>query len=94
MSTQVPHYQEETQRFGPPQGQSGQWQPQTGGRRHGKPFFLTSEFFVLLGVILALVIAAAVSDSFDAPRMWTLVTVLGGAYILSRGLSKAGVPRD
>jgi len=64
------------------------------GRSGRKPFFLTSEFLVLLATIAALVIAAAVSDEFDARRVWTLVTVLSAAYIVSRGLSKIGHHHD
>jgi hypothetical protein len=42
---------------------------------------------ILAGVIL---IAAAASDSFDDNRAWTLVTIIGAAYIISRGLAKSG----
>jgi hypothetical protein len=28
--------------------------------------------------------------NFDAPLMWTLVTVVASAYVLSRGLAKSG----
>jgi hypothetical protein len=37
-----------------------------------------------------LLIAAAASDSFDDNRAWTLVTIVVAAYILSRGVAKAG----
>jgi hypothetical protein len=93
-----------TQRFGEGQGgqqggygdsQGGQqggfgWSPQQhqSRRRGEKPFFLTSEFLVLLASIAAVVIAAAVADNFGADRAWTLVTVLAAAYMVSRGLSK------
>ncbi len=53
-----------------------------------KRFFLTSEFLTMLTAVTAIVIAAAVADNFDAPRAWTLVTILAAAYIVSRGLSK------
>jgi hypothetical protein len=55
-----------------------------------KPFFLTSEFLTLIGAIAAVAIAMAVSDVLDATRGWTLVTVLAAAYMLSRGIAKAG----
>ncbi len=94
MSTQTPHYSEEgtTQRYGNPGGgeSRGMWSTAPTQRRKSKPFFLTSEFLVLLSAILAVVIAAAVADNFDAPQAWTLVTFLSAAYILSRGLSKIG----
>jgi hypothetical protein len=62
-----------------------------------KPFFLTSEFVVWALTVIALLIAGAVtkagtdgSDVFSASTVWTLVTVIGFAYIISRGISKAG----
>ena len=59
-------------------------------RRRPKPFFATSEFLTLLAGIAAIAIAAAVADNFEAPRAWLLITILCGAYIVSRGLSKIG----
>jgi hypothetical protein len=56
--------------------------------RRAKPFFLTSEFLTLVAAIAAIAIAAAVADDFDAPRAWTLITIVSAAYIVSRGLSK------
>ena len=60
-----------------------------------KPFFLTSEFLVWLITIIALLIAGAVTgddngDDFPASIVWTLFTVISFAYIISRGISKAG----
>lgn len=62
-----------------------------------KPFFLTSEFAVWLLTVIALLIAGAVtkngdgrSDVFSATTVWTLVTIMSFAYIISRGISKAG----
>ncbi len=55
-----------------------------------KPFFLTSEFLVLAGILAALAIAMAVLDNFDANRGWLLITIIGAAYIVSRGLAKSG----
>jgi di/tricarboxylate transporter len=68
-------------------GWSGGHQPR---RKREKPFFLTSEFLTMLALIAAVAIAGAVSDELDARRAWTLITVLGAAYIVSRGLSKIG----
>ena len=53
-----------------------------------KPFFLTSEFITMVALIAALAIAGAVADLLDASKVWTLITVVAAAYILSRGLSK------
>jgi hypothetical protein len=55
-----------------------------------KPFFLTSEFLTLIGTIAAIAIAMASLDNFDAPRGWTLITAVASAYIVSRGIAKAG----
>src|SRR5512133_3758161 len=51
---------------------------------------LTTEFWAMLLLAGGLLIAAAASDSFDDNRAWTLVTVIGAAYILSRGVAKSG----
>ena len=51
---------------------------------------LTTEFWAMVGLIAAILIAAAVSDSLNDIRAWTLVTVVGAAYIVSRGLAKMG----
>jgi hypothetical protein len=50
---------------------------------------LTTEFWAMLLLIIAILIAAAISDSLNDIRAWTLVTIIGAAYILSRGFAKA-----
>ena len=65
----------------------GGWTPAQ-RRRQKKPFFLTSEFLTMLAGVVAIAIAAAVADNFEAPRAWTLITIVVAAYIISRGLSK------
>lgn len=82
--------------------------PQSGGgsdaqvgvvAQHGRPgvyiypFWQRTEFWVMALTSLAIAIAAAVDDGFDSRGAWTLITVLGTAYILSRGLAKRE-PRD
>jgi len=54
--------------------------------------FQTTEFFAMLGVIAAIIIVGYVNDSdtLDAQRIWTLVAVVASAYMISRGLAKAG----
>lgn len=61
------------------------------------PFTRTSEFWVFLVTALAVLIAgSAVSANGDqadvlaADRVWLYVTLLASAYLLSRGLAKAG----
>jgi hypothetical protein len=94
----------ETQRFqGSPQQHrdSGQGQYQGSGfgpSRHlsVRSTFKTTEFWIFVVVSLALLIAAAVTDSgvdgqgFGAKQAWLYVTVLAVAYMLSRGLTKFG----
>ena len=55
-----------------------------------KPSFLTTEFYAMVGLIVALLIAAKVSDSLDDVRAWTLISAIGIGYMLSRGLAKSG----
>ncbi len=76
--------------------QSGQgWgQPWMGyGQRpwaETKPFFMTSEFLAFVIGAAAILIAAAVADNFDAPRAWLYASIIAAAYIVSRGIAKAG----
>ncbi len=97
-----PAYQE-TSQF-PPSGQQ-QW---TGGQgSHGNPVhhrpsfnvksaLKTTEFWVLVVVSVALLIAAAVTDQgddgqgFGSQDAWMFITILGAAYMISRGLTKFG----
>lgn len=72
------------------QQHQGGWGGSQPRRKREKPFFMTSEFLTMLALIAAIAIAAAVADDFDARRAWTLITVVGAAYIISRGLSKIG----
>ena len=57
------------------------------------PFWQRTEFWVMALTSLAIAIAAAVDDGFDSRGAWTLITILGAAYIVSRGLAKRE-PRD
>ena len=53
--------------------------------------FKTTEFFVMLAGIAAIVVVGYASDdSLNAARIWTLVAVIASAYMVSRGLAKAG----
>jgi hypothetical protein len=61
------------------------------GRRETKPFFRTSEFWVYAAATAAvLIFGYSGSDEMNTFRTWLLVSVLSGAYILTRGLSKSG----
>ena len=50
----------------------------------------TTEFWAMGGVIAAILIASAVSDSLNDVRAWTLVAAVAIGYMLSRGLAKSG----
>lgn len=55
-----------------------------------KSFSKTSEFFVWLGTVLAILFASYVMDGFAAQEAWRFVTYLSVGYMISRGLAKAG----
>uniref|UniRef100_A0A942Y9B0 Uncharacterized protein n=1 Tax=Neobacillus citreus TaxID=2833578 RepID=A0A942Y9B0_9BACI len=63
-----------------------------------KSAFKTTEFYVWLVVSVAILIASAVVDDadeghsgFGADQAWLYVALVTVAYILSRGIAKAGV---
>ncbi|HEU4448514.1 MAG TPA: hypothetical protein VFR63_00865 [Gaiellaceae bacterium] len=65
----------------------------TGAHDETKWAPLTTEFWAMALLIAAILIAAAISDSLDDTRAWLLVTIIGAAYIVSRGIAKAGTDR-
>jgi hypothetical protein len=64
--------------------------PMATRREETKASFLTTEFWAMVGVIAALLVAAQQADNFDAPRAWTLVAAVAIGYMVSRGLAKSG----
>jgi hypothetical protein len=50
----------------------------------------TTEFFAMVAVIAAILIATAISDSLNDVRAWTLVAAVAIGYMISRGLAKSG----
>ena len=65
-----------------------------------KQAFKTTEFWAMLGLIVAILVSAAVikggddgTDQFIAKQAWLYVSILGGAYFISRGLAKSGSPQ-
>ncbi len=44
----------------------------------------------MAGVIAAILVASAVSDSLGDVRAWTLVAAVSIGYMISRGLAKSG----
>jgi hypothetical protein len=63
----------------------------TGVHDESKWSLLTTEFWAMVLVIAAILIATAVSDSLNDTRGWLLVTIVATGYIVSRGIAKAGV---
>ena len=55
-----------------------------------KPFFLTSEFWGSVLLLVALAIGAATSDTVDARLFWELATAITIGYVISRGIAKSG----
>lgn len=57
-------------------------------RMNVKSALKSTEFWVLVVGVIAILIAAKQSDGFDAREAWQYITWLSIAYILSRGLTK------
>ncbi|MEW2524149.1 hypothetical protein [Streptomyces sp. NPDC047071] len=62
-----------------------------------KPAFKTTELFVYVASVIAVLIASAVVgdgddgiDRFAADQAWLYVTLLTMGYLISRGLAKSG----
>jgi hypothetical protein len=63
-----------------------------------KQAFKTTEFWAMVGVIVLILISAAMikggdtagTDEFIARQAWLYVAIVASAYMISRGLAKAG----
>ena len=62
-----------------------------------KQAFKTTEFWAMLGLVVAILVSAAVinggdngTDEFIARQAWLYVSILGAGYFISRGLAKSG----
>ena len=62
-----------------------------------KQAFKTTEFWAMAALVGAILVSAAVikggddgTDQFIARQAWLYVSILGGAYFISRGLAKSG----
>jgi hypothetical protein len=55
-----------------------------------KPFWLTSEFLVTAVAVAAFAIVLGTNDLVDGFRGWLLIAIICSAYVISRGLAKAG----
>jgi hypothetical protein len=74
-----------------------------GGRRRSrwletKPFAMTSEFWLTVaGIAAVLIVGYVIHDdepTFNLFRAWMLATIIASAYIVSRGLAKSGSSRN
>ena len=78
-------------------------QVQRGGRSRRlttetKQAFKTTEFWAMVGVVVAILVSAAVinggdshgTDEFVARQAWLYVAIVAGAYFIGRGLAKSG----
>ena len=61
--------------------------------------FKTTEFWAMVAIVMGILVASwAVDagggndDAFPAVRAWLYVAIVASAYIVSRGLAKAGSP--
>ena len=55
-----------------------------------KPSFLTTEFYVMIALIIATIVAGESNSSWDDRWVWQVVAAIGIGYMLSRGLAKSG----
>jgi hypothetical protein len=62
-----------------------------------KQAFKTTEFWAMVGLVVAILVSAAVinggdngTDEFIARHAWLYVSILGAGYFISRGLAKSG----
>ena len=62
-----------------------------------KASFKTSEFWAMIVLVVSILVSAALidggdngTDEFIAKQAWLYVSILGGAYFISRGLAKSG----
>jgi hypothetical protein len=65
-----------------------------------KQAFKTTEFWAMLVLVVSILVSAAAikggdngTDEFIARNAWLYVSILGGAYFISRGLAKSGSPQ-
>jgi uncharacterized MAPEG superfamily protein len=63
-----------------------------------KQAFKTTEFWAFVAIVVAILVSAAAikggdtggTDEFIARNAWLYVSIVTGAYLISRGLAKAG----
>jgi F0F1-type ATP synthase assembly protein I len=87
-----------TSRTGPLVGADLEARPARSGGDETKPSWKTTELFVYLAAVIAVLIASQVvgngaghaNDYFAADKAWWYITLLTIGYLVSRGLAKSG----
>ena len=87
-----------TSRTGPLIGTDREAGPARSGGDETKPSWKTTELFVYLAAVIAVLIASQVvgdgaghaNDYFAADKAWWYITLLTIGYLVSRGLAKSG----
>jgi hypothetical protein len=60
------------------------------GSTEARPGIITTEFWLTLLAGAAVVIVSYIDDALDVDQGWTLGIALVAAYVISRGIAKAG----
>jgi hypothetical protein len=60
------------------------------GSTEARPGIITTEFWLTLAAAAAVVIVSYLDDALDVEHGWTLGIALIAAYVISRGIAKAG----
>jgi hypothetical protein len=68
----------------------GERAPRRVGWAETKPSFLTTEFYAMIGVIVATIVAGESNGSWDDRWVWQVVGAIAIGYMVSRGLAKSG----
>jgi hypothetical protein len=55
-----------------------------------KPSFMTTEFYAMIAVIVATIVAGESNNSWDDRWVWQVVGAIAIGYMVSRGLAKSG----
>ena len=72
----------------------GRTEPDIRRRPETKTFLASSEFWVMVGALVALFIGGYVLNDISNGAAWRFATWVAIAYVVSRGLAKAGSQRS
>jgi len=73
-------------------GRSGARRPRgaIGGYTEARPGIITTEFWLTIVMTAVVIVSGYISDTFDNDLAWALGAGIVAAYVLSRGIAKAG----